>query len=147
MRSKLSFLAILVLASFQLQALSLTPFPDAHDPSVASPDQPIPCDQVINAMADLQQKLSAHETSLTTFLGQVSQRLRDYAAQLAKFENSPDKIPVGTFSVLTDGADKTDTITNDAFDNTDYVTSQMARIVSAARACKITSVPAVSPQK
>lgn len=135
-----TFLFTSLLISFNASALDLKPIPSGKDPSLGTVTSTIACDQVVNALADLQIKMSAHETSLTAFLTQVAQGLRDWNAQVVPFEGQQAKpIPVGAFSVLLDAADKTDAITNDAYDNTDYVTKQMENIVSAARACSITA--------
>lgn len=139
MHSKITFFSLMVFTSFSLQALQLKPIPAGQNTTLSGSEDPIACDQIVNAMADLQGKMSAHETSLTAFLGQVSQGLRNWHAQLSPLENKAEIIPAGTFLVLQDAADKTDAITNVAFDNTDYVTSQMARIVSAARGCNISA--------
>lgn len=140
MRFILSVSLLILLTTFNTFALELKPIPAGKDPLLGSPSNSIACDQIVNAMADLQTKISRHETSLTAFLMQVTQGLRDWNSLVVPFEGQQTKpIPVGSFSVLLDAAEKTEAITKDAYDNTDYVTEQMANIVAAARACSITT--------
>jgi hypothetical protein len=149
MLSKFSVLLAILATSFAASAsIKLKPVPTGADPAL--PDvtlQTIPCDQIMDRLADVKSKISSHEDGLNGFLGQINQAYKDWYAQLAPLEGTTQTIPVGTFDPLQAAATNTDDVVNASFDNTDRLTTEMVSIVTSAGACSITAKPTAVPQR
>ena len=129
----------MVATSFGAKALTLDAFPNPNDPPlpIKSGEPPIACDQIINRLVAYNQMARQHDQSLTSFLGDVSQKVGGWYGLLSPLENTPQTLAAGTFLALKDGSDKISQITDMAYDNSALLAAELDHIIGSLRACPV----------
>lgn len=133
-----SFLILLLVStSWGAHGLSLQPIPaPAEDRLPIDRDGPgVECSQIVERLVKYNEMARTHDLSISSFLSEVVQKMNDWYAQLQPLEGVNREIPVGTFSVLEDGAGKISLVTDKAFDNTGLLAGELDRIIQSLRGC------------
>ncbi len=136
--SGLLLVGTVALGGIPAHAVVLENLGDAPDIALAiDVNSPPPeCDQLVERLENLRDKMVEHNDGVNSFLGDVTNKLREWFDQLVPLEESRAEIPSGTFLVLQDGADKVDTITGMSYDNSDVLVGEMTKIIEGVRACQ-----------
>lgn len=98
-----------------------------------------PCDQIADKLEAYNTMARQHDSSVTGFLGQVTDKLNEWYALLQPLEGNPATIQEGAFQPLQDGATQISTVTDAAYDNSSLLAQEMDRILISLRACSISS--------
>lgn len=93
----------------------------------------IPCDQIQARLMKYSQMSATHNSSVTGFLTQLTEKLVEWHGELSPMEGTANPVPQGQFDVLTDASNKISEITNYAFDNTDLLANELDRIIVSLR--------------
>jgi hypothetical protein len=135
------YILVLLMWGLSAQAVVLPPIPEAPSDRlpIDTSGAAIPCDQIIDRLANYNDMASEHNTSITGFLGEVTQKLTDWNALLSPLEGTQTTIEPGTFSPLLKGADEINNITNRAYENYDLLSQEMEKIITALRTCGVGS--------
>lgn len=139
----LSLMLLLVFGGFA-HALALTPVANPQSAQLAiDPSAPnIPCDQIVDSLGNYNAMYLQHNDAIGKFLEQLVEKLSEWHGLLQPLEGAAQDLPVGTFSVLQDGANKVDMLRLTAEDNVTLLSTELARIQDSLGACTITSRPA-----
>jgi hypothetical protein len=116
---------------------ALAPIPEPPQDRLPIDEQApnYPCDQVLDKLVTYNQMARQHDQSISSFLGEVTQKLGDWYAQLSPLEGSTQDLPAGTFAPIQDGSDQIAKITDLAFDNSELLANEMDRIIVSLREC------------
>lgn len=141
---KLLSLSLLLVFTGFTQAVTLAPVADPQPAQLAiDPSAPnIPCDQVVDTLGNFNAMYLQHNDAVGKFLEQLVEKLNEWHGQLQPLEGKAQLLPVGTFSVLQDGASKVDMLKLTAEDNVTLLSTELARIQDSLAACTISSRPA-----
>lgn len=137
MLKKMSFITLILVTSFGAKALTLAPISNPNDAPlpIKAGEPPIACDQIINRLVAYNQMARQHDQSLTSFLGDVTQKVNDWYSQLSPLENTPQTLAAGTFLPLKEGSDKISQLTDMAYDNSALLAAELDHIIGSMRAC------------
>jgi len=121
------------------QARELPPIGEVPDIVLSGDVLPVPeCDQVMERLQSLHERMVEHDGAVNGFLGQVSERLREWHRLLSPLEGSSGTIGLGMFDVLLDGAEKLEMILNMAWDNTSNLENELSTIMEGLSSCDLT---------
>lgn len=125
--------------SFSASAVTLKPIPNA--PTARLPinmDAPnYSCAEIAQKLADYNTMARSHDQSVTSFLGQVIDRVGEWYSVLQPLENTATPIAADTFKPLQTGAEQISEITNMAFDNSERLANELDRIIVSLSLCEI----------
>jgi hypothetical protein len=133
-------LALAVFLGGSAHAVTLQPIPSPQDDLIPIPrnSPPIPCAQMQQELERYHQVARQHDQSLLVFLGQVSERLKDWHAVLKPLETTSQNLERDTFLPLKDGAEKVAQISNMAFDNSEILAKAMDNLIGSLANCTLT---------
>lgn len=100
------------------------------------PDGPsIACDQIFERLQKYNTMAREHDSSISLFLNDVTNRIADWYALLSPLEGGAQELPVGTFSVLESGGTEIANASNLAADNSALLAIEMDKILAAVGEC------------
>lgn len=134
---------ILVGMIFWLQtagAVTLNPIVASTEKAlpVDSTQPNIPCDQIASRLTDYNSMARQHDLSVANFLAEVTGKMNEWYGVLSPLEGSQEKIGVGVFAPLQDGADKISQVTDLAWENSALLANEMDRIQNSLKDCVLT---------
>jgi len=132
-------LTILLPAAFA-DALPLSPIPDApQDRLPISKDTPelYPCGDIVAKLEAYDKMARPYDQSITAFLEQVVERILAWHQTLEPLENTTQTIPAGAFYEIKNGADQMRFLTDRAYENSELLAIEMARILDSLKQCVI----------
>lgn len=143
----LSIISAFLILVFSPFAISEVRLPDLEDPPLVQipldPDSPDPsCDQIEERLTALFEAQLRQNAAVDSFLYQITDKLSEWYDLLNPFEDSNDRIPTGTFTVLQTGAEKIRTVTDMSSDNNSRLVIEFDKIIGALAGCQITERPA-----
>jgi hypothetical protein len=101
----------------------------------------IPCADFQTRLERYDTMARQHDASLSTFLGDVTNKLTAWYDLLVPLEGSAQTIPSGVFLPLQDGANKITTVTDLAFENSALLANEMDRLIHSLKECTLTGKP------
>jgi len=127
-----------VWTSLSVQSLptlqSLPPHPQfSFDPSE---DSEIPsCEDLLPRMIRLRKIIDESQFSLITFLQESSSVIEGWHSRLEPLEGQQGPLPSGIFLPLKEGAESILDLTDLAYENSDYVSNEMLKMIQALTKC------------
>lgn len=99
----------------------------------------VPCDQILTRLEKYNTMARQHDTSVSTFLNEVSSKMLGWFDLLSPLEGVPQAVPVGVFAPLQDGANKIDAVTSLAYENSALLANEMDRLITSLKQCTLTA--------
>lgn len=127
----------LLSAAIHATPIQLAPLDEPVDPvlPIDSASPPIPCDQILDRLTSYNEMAREHDQSLLSYMDQISSRLTEWHTQLSPLEGKTEELPVGTFSVLQDGATKLSNLNGAASENSSLLAIELDTIIASLRDC------------
>lgn len=128
--------------SFNAAALTLPEIsagPDKALPIDLGDQTKIPCSEISSRLDQYNRMARQHDSSVATFLGEVTGRMLGWYDLLQPLEGASDSLPIGVFAPLQDGANKIATVTDLAYENSSLLATEMDRIIQSLKECSLTA--------